>query len=45
VHLRWDGIGTLTNDAGLGIPTRPGVPRPTFTFFSAAAKLGVTYYF
>lgn len=45
VHLRWSGIGELTNSDGFVIPTGPGVAPPTLSFFSAGAKLGVTYRF
>jgi hypothetical protein len=43
--LRWDFVGTLTNEAGRSAKLVSMSSDPTLEFFSVGARLGFTYYF
>jgi len=43
--LRWDFIGTLTDDAGRTAGVNASGDAATLRFFSAGARLGLSYYF
>lgn len=43
--LRWDFVGTLTNEAGRSAKLVTMSSDPTLEFFSVGARLGFTYYF
>jgi len=43
--LRWDFVGTLTNEAGRSAKLVSMSSDPTLEFFSIGARLGFTYYF
>lgn len=44
-NLRWDFIGTLTNEVGRTARLVSSGSDPTLEFFSVGARLGFTYYF